>query len=382
MNDLQIGFYVHYHGMGHKRRTEAILRHLKVPSSVITSRLGDLDWKGANLLEVIEIACDIDDVSFEGAARSQDVPALHYAPLWTDSITRRVAEYTAWLSRTKPDLMVVDVSAEISMLTRLASIPQVVVRQHGDRRDPAHLNAYAAAEALLAPFPRCMEDELTPDWVIDKSVYLSGFSAHNDDDKTVSFSRPTIVVMFGKGGTDSQASRLAEAATAVSDFDWVVVGKEKPPAMTQPMNLRYVGWTDQPLKYVRAATMVVSAAGHNSVMELGRERARFIAIAEERPFDEQRRKVHILNRERLAVGVPQWPKVDEWKTLIGRAMNLDPSPWDTIYREDGAIEAARFLELAALRSNLLRRGEQSGTTSLCSGLFPNSQIAEMGQNAS
>ncbi|MCC9600452.1 glycosyl transferase family 28 protein [Stieleria sp. JC731] len=355
MKDWRIGFYVHYHGMGHKRRTEAILNHLNVRASVVTSRLGDMEWNGPTLDEVFEIDCDIDNVSIQGQHHAEDVPALHYAPLWVDGISNRVAQYTEWLNKNRPSLMVVDVSAEISMLTRLCSVPQVVMRQHGDRRDPAHLNAYAAAHSLLAPFPQLLEDDLTPQWVADKTVYLDGFCACTQENDCVSFDRPTIVVMFGRGGVDNRDAELALAAESQSHYDWIVIGREAPLGSTLPKNLSYIGWTDRPMAYVRGAVLTVSAAGHNSVMELGRERAKFIAIAEDRPFLEQLRKVRILNREELAVGLEDWPDVSQWPTLLRQAEDLETARWNNIFRNDGAKQAAEHLETVAMWSERMRR---------------------------
>lgn len=342
MKPPHVGFYVHYHGLGHQQRTEAIIQRLTVRSSVITSRLDTSRWSTAD--DLVEIACDIDEVSENGRCYAGDVPALHYAPLWTDNVTRRVSQFTAWLDRERPDLMVVDVSAEISMLTRLAAIPQLVMRQHGDRRDEAHRNAYAAAHSLVAPFPESMEDSITPHWIREKTVYLHGFHrSPRRRFRPILYDRPTIVCLFGRGGTDNNAARLVEAATAVADVDWLVVGKPKPPELSCPDNLRYAGWVDSPHSYTTNAEIVVTAAGHNSVMELGLDRKRMIAIAEPRPFDEQLRKVSVLDREGLAVGLPRWPEAQQWASLMRQAAELDLTKWESVFRQDGAEQAARHI---------------------------------------
>lgn len=357
-----VGFYVHYHGMGHKHRTEAILRRLPVPASVVTSRIHDLDWNGPTLKDVIGIDCDNDHVPVRGMQHAQDVSALHYAPLWTDSITKRVAQYTRWLDETRPDVMVIDVSAEISMLTRLASIPQIVMRQHGRRDDPAHLAAYEAAHSLLAPFPQSMEDDITPDFVREKTVYLDGFCreqtnetvAPTEETKQIR-ERPMIVVMFGRGGTGDVHQHLRDAATLVPHADWVVLGKDdNSNAERTPSNLFFAGWQDNPGKWIADASVVVTSAGHNSVMELGHTRCRFIAIAEDRPFEEQIRKAKILSRERLAIGLTGWPASTQWPALIEEAMLLDPSPWRDVFEHDGASQAAEHIAQVARWSHEAR----------------------------
>lgn len=365
-----IGFYVHYHGLGHKHRTEAILQHLRCPATVITSHLGSRRWRGDTLEEVIDIASDIDDVHEGGLGFSQDVPSLHYAPLWTGNVTRRVAQFTAWLDRRRPDLMVVDVSVEISLLVRLASIPQVVMRQHGDRSDAAHLSAYAAAHSLLAPFPESMEDTITPQWVRDKTIYLDGFSLSRTSSDGATSSpqsdRATIVVMFGRGGRSDVHHRLREAAKETPHYSWLVIGipDDQHHAAT-PTNLTFLGWIESPADYLKAADVVVTAAGHNSVMEAGRLGCRFIAIAESRPFDEQVRKATVLERERLAIGLTRWPDTRGWPDLIERARQLDPQPWRRIFCENGAAQAARHLNRVAHWSNKQRLREHTRCPSVC-----------------
>lgn len=360
---MRVGFYVHYHGLGHKHRAESFLRHLTVPASIITSRIDTLPWQGPTLTEVVGLACDNDGVHEDGAKHAEQVPALHYAPLWTDTITRRVSQYAAWLDRAKPDLVVVDVSAEISMLTRLASIPQIVVRQHGNRDDPGHVNAYAAAHSLLAPFPEIMEDSSTPAWVRDKTVYLNGFCKAADrrdsSDRTVkgngSAQRPTVVALFGRGGSTDVFCELVSAATSVREYDWLVVGKDSPNDRNLPDNLHFLGWVDDPGSFMASADLVVTAAGHNSVMEAGRIGRPMIAIAEPRPFDEQVHKADILQRERLAVGLHRWPSAQQWPAIIRQAKQLKMSVWETIFQKDGAIQGAEHICKVAHWSHQLRK---------------------------
>ncbi|SMP75485.1 Predicted glycosyl transferase [Neorhodopirellula lusitana] len=352
MNQPSIGFYVHYHGMGHKHRAECILQHLTLPATVVTSNLDRLSWNGPTLKEVVAIACDNDDLNEVGLDRAGDSPGLHFAPLWSTNITERVAQYTAWLNTAQPDLVMIDVSAEIAMLTRLASIPSVVMRQHGDRNDDAHQIAYHAAHSLLAPFPERMEDDITPDWVRDKTVYLDGFCRHSEPtcETSMSFESPTIAVMFGRGGTDLTVEQLCEAARSIPDHQWIVIGKDAPAAHPLPTNLQFVGWIQDPVAYLTAADLVVTAAGHNSVMEVGHSGCRFIAVAQDRPFEEQTRKARILDREGLAVGVESWPSAEQWPTLVARAKHLDPTQWQSVFQNDGAVQAANHLAKVALWS--------------------------------
>lgn len=60
------------------------------------------------------------------------------------------------------DLMIIDVSVEVAMLCRTASVPYLYVRLAGERDDAPHLNAFAGALGLLVPYPRQLEAAATP----------------------------------------------------------------------------------------------------------------------------------------------------------------------------------------------------------------------------
>lgn len=111
-----------------------------------------------------------------------------------------------------------------------------------------------------------------------------------------------------------------------------------------------------PQEYIRQADILVTAEGHNSIMEAGAAGVRFIAIAEERPFGEQVRKVAVLDREGLAIGLDHWPIAAAWPDLIARTEDLDPARWKEVFRGNGARQAAEYLEEIATWSANLRRG--------------------------
>lgn len=68
--------------------------------------------------------------------------------------------------------MVVDVSVEVAMLARLASVPTICVRLNGKRDDAPHLEAFRGAIGLMAPFHPTLEMADTPAWIRDKTVYF------------------------------------------------------------------------------------------------------------------------------------------------------------------------------------------------------------------
>lgn len=345
-----VGYYVHYHGLGHKHRCEAILTRLNLPCTVLTSRIAQLPFDIPTLTEVVDLACDIDDVPPQGLSRAADVPCFHYAPLWTDNCRRRVAQFTAWCDRVQPDVIVVDVSVEITLLARLASTPTIVVRQHGDRSDPAHLGAYASAERLLAPFPAIWEDEITPDWVAKKTDYTAPFARELPLASKVVLpesaerSRLKVAIMTGRGGDGLPTAELVRLARSRPDHCFFAIGQGAEVGQDDvPSNLLLTGWISEPSGYLRAADIVVTAAGHNSIMEVAMLRKRLVAIAEPRHFDEQIRKATILARQEMGVTHIGWPDAKQLGQLIDQAAQLDPNAWERLWEgktNDGAADAA------------------------------------------
>ena len=367
-----VGFYVHYHGRGHRNRTLAILNQMLAaspqqprPVAILASRMDGLDWP-ANVKQVLELACDIDGVPAAGLARAEDVPSLHFAPLHTPTIRRRVHQLAEWFDRSNPAAVVIDVSAEVTQLARLASVPTIVMRQHGDRRDAAHEAAYHAADRLLAPFPESLEDDITPGWVREKTTYAAGFCRYTEPAPSreqareqLEWATPHVVVMSGRGGDGSNLDHIADAAAAMPDVTWVVIGMTSQRAAALPSNVNVPGWIDNPLTYLAAADVVVSAGGHNSVMELAHARARTVIIPEPRPFEEQVRKAAVLKRQRLSLVRDRWPDAADWPALVHEASDLDGSRWAAITDGNGAATLAAAIETVAQSSERVARTDAS-----------------------
>ena len=171
----KIGYYVHHHGAGHRQRAELIAAQLPTQITLLGTGLAG---------RVGNLACvDLPDDQLSGKRLGDDRKfgaqqpiALHFAPLAHDGVRKRVALMTDWIMRQHPDLMVVDVSVEVAMLARLASTPTVYVRLSGLRTDPAHLDAFRGAQALLEPFHSDLDDPAMPTWVRAKTYYAPGLT--------------------------------------------------------------------------------------------------------------------------------------------------------------------------------------------------------------
>ncbi len=332
-----IGYYVHHHGDGHRQRALALARamdgRIVLLGTGLAGRVGDV--------AAIDLPDDrSDDAGFDGTDGAGGRPdALHYAPLDHDGIRRRTAIVTDWIARARPALIVVDVSVEIAMLARLAATPTVYVRLGGRRDDPAHLDAFRGAAALLAPFHADLDDPAVAAWVRRRTIHAAGLGAAP---APVTRASDDILVVLGTGGTRLTGAMLAAAARATPDRRWRVAGVLPPPRDCPP-NLRLLGWVDAIDAEIGRAGIVVGGAGDGvmtAVLAAGRP---FVCLPEARPFDEQLSKARRLAALGAAIVVEALPDAQDWRGVLDRAQALDRGAIARLHDRDGVERAAMFL---------------------------------------
>jgi len=335
-----IGYYVHHQGAGHLHRAIAIARRMRHPVTLIGTSVGE-----AAGLPTLPLPDDAGADARHGDPA--EVPGLHYAPLRHDGMRARGAALAAWIGRERPSLMVVDVSVEVAILSRLLSTPVVSFRLAGRRDDAPHRAAFRAAEALIAPFPAALEGDDAPDWVLAKTFhagFLSGGGA-----------RPSagggIVVAFGRGGTGGSAAALADAARAVPDRRWRVLGPVTGPVTgdtaAPPPNLELLGWRDDVTAILAEADLVIGGGGDGLVAEVAALGKRFLCLPEPRPFDEQAAKARRLAALGAAVTRDAWPGAPDWPALVREALSLDPSRIAALHEADAVGRTAAFIDAVA-----------------------------------
>ena len=346
-----IGYYVHHQGAGHWQRACAIARALDRPCTLLGT-IAEADARTAPGAVVALPDDRIADAGFDGCDGAGGRPAsLHYAPLGHPGLRTRMARVAAWIEAADPVLMIVDVSVEVAMLARLLSVPTLVVRLAGLRTDPPHLDAFRGAERLIAPFPEALEADGTPDWVRDNTLYAGFLGADPEPVRAPEDGR--VVVVFGCGGAGGALPRLAEAARAVPDRDWHVLGPtsdaEADPRL--PANLHLHGWVGDVAARLAPAALVVGGGGDGLVAAVAAQGKRFVCLPEPRAFDEQAAKAAALARLGAAVVHEGWPAAADWPALVSRGLGLDPGVIarlavpDAVPRTAGAIAAlARTIE--------------------------------------
>lgn len=346
-----LGYYVHHHGAGHLQRARVIARAM--PRSV--TLLGTDVPADITEARTIQLPDDrrAPEAGFDGQDSEDTRPeSLHYAPLSHPGVRTRMATLSAWIASTRPELFVVDVSVEVAMLARLLSVPVVYVRLNGRRTDPAHLDAFRSARAMLAPYHADLDDPLTPDWVRARTFYCPGLSPPASVQTPDSM---TATVVIGRGG-DARSRQAAidsvmQAAAVCPGWQWEILGSVEQP-IDPPSNISWRGWVDKPQDVIARATVVVGAAGDglvSAVLAAGRP---LICIPESRPFGEQQSCARGLRASAAAVVCERWPAATEWPSLLQRAQALPADRRARLHSDEGPQTAARWLTQIALR----RRG--------------------------
>lgn len=314
------GFYAHHHGRGHVSRVAAVCAALDpVRCTVATSHPDAADALPAGT-DVRLLPSDVPSVP------SGDVTAggaLHWAPVHEVSAERAHA-VTGWVRDRSPMVVLVDVSVEVALTVRLAGVPVVVVRLHGERTDSPHELAHRLATSLVAPFPEALEHPTTPAWVRAKTAY-SGFVSPPAAVSTSTHAGPRrVLVVWGRGHPPPSAQALDAAAAATPGRAWEMIG----PSLhggSSPRRVRHHGWVPDVTAHIAAGDVVIGPPGDGLVADVARAGARFVAVCEPRPFAEHHHKADALAAVGGAVALEAWPAPAAWPDVLARADALDPT---------------------------------------------------------
>lgn len=311
-----IGYYVHHHGAGHRARAtivaDAADGRITLLGTGLAGKVGSHRY--------VDLPDDRRDAAFDGDDASANRPdALHYAPTDHAGIRRRVAAMTAWIAEARPALMVVDVSCEVAMLARLASVPTAYVRLAGIRDDTPHREAFRGATLLVSPFAEALDDPATPDWVREKTLYCPGLV---ERPAAGAVEPGSVLVVIGQGGAMGDGAAWGRAARATPERMWTVIGPcSVPPEL--PRNLALAGWVADAAQRIATAEIVVGGAGDGVVGAVLAARRPFICIPEARPFAEQHSKAARLAAAGAAVACEQ-AGVADWPSLLAQAQRIRP----------------------------------------------------------
>jgi hypothetical protein len=333
-----IGWYVHHHGHGHLTRFLAVRPHLPGAVVVFSSLRPPAELPPETSWTVLPFDADI--VAGDGGTpedpRDADPTArglLHWAPLDHPGHRERLAAVAAWIASARPDAFVVDVSAEVAVLVRLLGTRTVVVTQPGDRTDPAHRLAYALAERILAPWASGTADAAADRVAPGRVVHVGGISRH--DARAAERERdPRSVLILGRVLPEPVLDEGIEMLRAAGWRVRTAGAREADPRVADVWPL------------LCRSTVVVAAAGQNSVADLAAAGSRAVVIAQERPFAEQVHTAQVLADLGLAVVAPAEPAPAELVALVARAARLEPD-WSSWQVAGAAARAAAVIGAVA-----------------------------------
>lgn len=209
---MRIGYYAHHHGSGHCRQADKLaallLNDARAQLTVFTSLDADnYRFTAIDEQQIVRLNAEDElpnDVLAGRAGEYWQPASLHYSPVGNTDIQKRSHQILDTIFQRKIDLMIIDVSVEVAMLCRVASVPYLYVRLPGIRDDAPHLGAFAGALALLAPYPKALEAAQTFEWVCDKTLYLDFIYSQ----KTESCTYESFIDILAKLSVDKEVSDL------------------------------------------------------------------------------------------------------------------------------------------------------------------------------
>lgn len=335
-----IGWYVHHHGWGHVTRMQAIRPHLGTDLSdddvTVFSSLPRPAELAARTTWV-QLPFDADPVVGADGVRREanelgDVTAggaLHWAPVGHPGHQERLAAIATWIAQHPVSAFVVDVSVEVTVLTRLLGVPTVVFAQPGERTDAPHRLGYDLADRILAPWaPDTIESvELAErEDRVRRVGAVSRYDGRSRDQGGTDDSGERRVLFLSR---TLDAARLAETTRLLRAEGWIVdtagAGADDRVDDVWPLLCR--------------ATVVVSAAGQNGIADLAAADARAVVLPQERPFAEQEATARVLAAQGLAQTGSADASPAEVVELVRRAAASTPR-WSGWHVSGAAARAA------------------------------------------
>ena len=355
-----IGYFVHHQGRGHAERAAAIANALSPtrPVTLFSARADIFPALAAHVeVRTIPSLFEAPADAAPALANARTPGVLHCAPLGWGSVTHAVATLARWFDEAGPALFVTDVSAELALLARIASVPCVSVLQHGARDDAGHRAAYESAVGILAPYAEVLEQPGRPAWMTAKTHFAAGVGTDvampSRAAARTALGWPAeaeiVLVAGGGGGGGLPATPITLGARAEPDALWFTIGEVAHDwHATPPGNLTHLGWVDDPARHIAAADRIVSSTGNTTVHMIAAAGRPWIVIPEWRYFDEQLAKARMLDRAGAAAMLEHWPaSADAWGAAWARARTIDPAAQQSLVDPDATAGAARWLDRLA-----------------------------------
>lgn len=308
-----IGIYAHHVGSGHLHRCRALQTALRERSVIFSSDPG------------ADVQLPLDTGETAGSASANDT--LHWAPTGVPGLRHRLAKIAAWIAENDPRAFYVDVSVEVALYVRLMGIPVATLAMPGVRTDPPHQLGYAQADVIIAAWPSWIPVPAHLRAHADRLHQVGGITRLTPQ-HGVQRERK-IVVLQGKGGDDWQPEQWQTIAERHPEYTWEFLGGSRRVA--------------DPMPHLQTASLVIAAAGQNSVADIAAAGTPAIILAQDRPHQEQLATAEMLRTGGLAVVPSHPPAPGDWAGLIAQALDLTPT-WHRWQTAGAVHRAAEILE--------------------------------------
>ncbi|KAA6206372.1 MAG: hypothetical protein DU429_03245 [Candidatus Tokpelaia sp.] len=334
-----IGIYVDHHGEGHRQRAIAIARQAPGYFTLLGTGL-----KGKS--EALPIVDLPDELYFHtNASTSASAAEPDFSAPNRLSRQHRLQRIAEWIDIADPALLLIDSCVEVASLAQLKGVPTVYMRLSGKHYDPAHLRAFAGADAVLCPFHPLLESEATPQWLRAHSRYFPGLTQKDNflhtaantkisAEKTAAAQKPelpaapqrrTLLIVtghecLGKRHMSAKAHQFLKAAQALPDWQLHIIGQACPRTIETacPDNLHFHGWVEHMEDFINKADLVAGAASDCLISAIAAAGKPFICMPQQRPFGEQYEKAGRLARLHAATICRNWPR--NWQKTVQKAM--------------------------------------------------------------
>lgn len=326
---MRIGYYAHHHGSGHCRQADKLAALLPIelrPNFLVFTSLTPDIYQFTAVADEQIIRLSPEDERADEVLSGRVGPlwhpeCSHYSPVGNSDIQTRSWQILTGIKDHKIDLMIIDVSAEVAMLCRASSVPYLYVRLAGIRDDAPHLNAFAGALGLIAPYPKSLEAAETPDWLQQKTLYLDFLSSQSsesipydefidslkiliDDDKndydnintpkldlkyTLKNNKSEqvtkiITVIKGYGGHEAIDTKLPELRAIEPDALIISLG---PVADDKRAYVDIATEVSDVTPFIAHSDLLIMACGLNNIAQAYPHQTPLVVLPDKRPYREQ-----------------------------------------------------------------------------------------------